>query len=117
MKHSNQIREFVITDHGIELEDVYVGPEGVLTGSLRASQEAREKAAALLREQEMHRRAADLERRRSALQAQILALQHEVKAMEQESHVYRVQYEAETSTLEQQREEAAVRRGGDAIER
>ena len=33
MAHSNQIREFLLTDHGIELKDVYVGPEGVLTGS------------------------------------------------------------------------------------
>ena len=50
MKHSNQIREFLITSRGIVLEDVYVGPEGVLTGSLRASQEAREKAAAVARQ-------------------------------------------------------------------
>ena len=37
MKHSNQIREFLITSEGIKLEDVYVGPEGVLTGSMRAA--------------------------------------------------------------------------------
>ena len=41
MAHSNQIREFILTDHGIELLDVYVGPEGVLTGSSRLSQEAK----------------------------------------------------------------------------
>ena len=28
MSHSNQIREFKLTDHGIELLDVYVGAEG-----------------------------------------------------------------------------------------
>ncbi len=39
MKHSNQIREFLITTEGIQLQDVYVGPEGVLTGSMRAAQE------------------------------------------------------------------------------
>ena len=49
MKHSNQIREYLITSEGIELQDVYVGPEGVLTGSMRAAQEDREKAAALAR--------------------------------------------------------------------
>ena len=47
MAHSNQIREFLITAEGIELLDVYVGPEGVLTGSMRAAQEAREQAAAI----------------------------------------------------------------------
>src|SRR5262249_25593419 len=45
MQHSNQIREFLITSEGIRLRDVYVGPEGVLTGSMRSAQEAREKAA------------------------------------------------------------------------
>ncbi len=49
MAHSNQVREFSITSRGLALQDVYVGPEGVLTGSLRAAQEAREKAAALAR--------------------------------------------------------------------
>jgi circadian clock protein KaiC len=43
MSHSNQIREFLLTDHGVELQDVYVGPEGVLTGSLRLAREARER--------------------------------------------------------------------------
>ncbi len=44
MAHSNQIREFVISCQGIDLIDVYRGPEGVLTGSLRIAQLAREKA-------------------------------------------------------------------------
>ena len=47
MAHSNQIREFLLTADGVELRDVYVGPEGVLTGSMRLAQEAREQAAEL----------------------------------------------------------------------
>ncbi len=39
--HSNQVREFVLTDHGVELVDVYVGPAGIVTGSARLVQEAR----------------------------------------------------------------------------
>ncbi len=53
MAHSNQIREFVFTDHGIELVDVYLGSAGVLTGTARAAQEAQEKAEALLRRQDV----------------------------------------------------------------
>ena len=49
MSHSNQIREFVITPDGIDLVDVYTGPAGVLTGSLRIAQEARDRAEALVR--------------------------------------------------------------------
>src|SRR6185369_8232419 len=45
MAHSNQIREFVMTKNGIELLDVYVGPEGVLTGTARATQEAKERSS------------------------------------------------------------------------
>ena len=44
MAHSNQIREFLLTDQGIELADVYVGPQGVLTGSARQAQEAQERS-------------------------------------------------------------------------
>ena len=47
MAHSNQLREFLLTPKGIDLLDVYVGRDGVLTGSSRLSQEAREKATAL----------------------------------------------------------------------
>ena len=35
MYHSNQVREFIISDSGLYLEDVYLGVDGVLTGSAR----------------------------------------------------------------------------------
>src|SRR5574341_1165281 len=44
MAHSNQIREFLLSDRGIDLVNVYTGPGGVLTGSARSAQEAAEKA-------------------------------------------------------------------------
>src|SRR4029453_13671747 len=52
MAHSNQIREFLLTSEGIELADVYLGAEGVLTGSARQTQEAKERAATLRLQQE-----------------------------------------------------------------
>lgn len=114
MAHSNQIREFVITSRGIELQDVYVGPEGVLTGSLRAAQEAKERAAAIAREQQAERRARELARRRSALEAQILALQEEVRAIEDEGTVASAEFRAASATIEVERTAAARRRGSDA---
>src|SRR3569832_1335705 len=72
--HSNQVREFLITRDGIRLRDVYVGPEGVLTGSARLQQEAKERASKLVREQEIERRARDIKRKRRQIEAQILAL-------------------------------------------
>ena len=77
MEHSNQIREFLLTSNGIELVDVYLGAEGILTGSARQSQEARERAGSLLREQEVDGRKRARERKRDALEARIAALRKE----------------------------------------
>ncbi|MBN1397742.1 MAG: circadian clock protein KaiC [Bacteroidetes bacterium] len=85
MAHSNQIREFKLTDHGIELLDVYIGAEGVLTGSARLSQEAKDDAEQLLRQQEIGRRRFGLERKREAMEAQILALRSRFEAEESEA--------------------------------
>jgi circadian clock protein KaiC len=78
MAHSNQVREFLLTDHGAELRDVYVGPSGaLLTGSARNALEALEKAHALVRKQETEGKHRVLERKRQALEAQIAALRIE----------------------------------------
>lgn len=111
MKHSNQIREFLITPNGIQLEPVYVGPEGVLTGSMRAAQEAREKAADLEREEKAERRQRELAARRAALEAQIAALQAEFAAVEHEAAITAEQAAARVQTLEGDRARAARRRG------
>ena len=75
MAHSNQVREFVMTGSGISLRDIYVGPEGVLTGSARVAQEARERELALERAHESEIRAAEFARRRRRIEAQIEELQ------------------------------------------
>ena len=82
--HSNQIREFLLTDHGVDLLDVYTGAGGVLTGSARAAQQARETADALLHRQDARRKRRDLERRHEALQAQARALRGEIDAVAEE---------------------------------
>jgi circadian clock protein KaiC len=85
MAHSNQIREFKLTDHGIELLDVYVGSEGVLTGSARLSQETKDEAEQLLRQQEIGSKQFGLERKREAMEAQIVVLRSEFEAEESEA--------------------------------
>jgi circadian clock protein KaiC len=110
MKHSNQIREFLITPNGIRLEEVYVGPEGVLTGSMRAAQEAREKAADLERRALAERKQRELTLRQAALEAQIKALQAEFAATEEEAKVSSAQSAAREQTLQDQRARAAERR-------
>jgi len=80
MAHSNQVREFLISDRGIDLVDAYVGPSGVLTGSARVAQEALEKAAMLAGKQETARRKRELERKHAALERQISGLRSDYEA-------------------------------------
>jgi circadian clock protein KaiC len=77
MAHSNQIREFLLTGQGIELADVYVGPEGVLTGSARQAQEAKERSDGMARLEDLEQRRVNLERRRESVEAQTAALWRE----------------------------------------
>jgi circadian clock protein KaiC len=84
MAHSNQIREFILTGRGIQLQPVYVGPSGVLTGSARVALEARDQAEELTRQQEAERRRLELQRKCSVLEAQIVALQADLNAERQE---------------------------------
>jgi circadian clock protein KaiC len=80
MAHSNQVREFLITDQGIELADVYVGPQHVLTGSARAAQEADERLKSTARLQDLEQRKLNLERRRMSVEAQAAIMWREFEA-------------------------------------
>jgi len=84
MKHSNQIREFLISDHGIDVVDAYIGASGVLTGSARVAQSDLEKAAMLASQQEAAQLKREVERKRKALERQIndLRADYETEALE-----------------------------------
>ncbi len=77
MGHSNQIREFLLTANGIELRDAYIGSAGVLTGTARTGQEAKDRAAKLKREQEIGRKQEELKSRRAAMEAKVIAIRAE----------------------------------------
>jgi circadian clock protein KaiC len=84
MAHSNQIREFLITSHGIDLVEPYIGPEGVLTGTARAAQEVRERLLVDAQRAEDERQARLIERKRDLLRQKIGALEAEFAAEELE---------------------------------
>ena len=113
MAHSNQLREFLLTERGVDLLEVYVGPEGVLTGSSRLSQEARERTAALQRQQEVDRRERDRCRKREALEARIAALRKEFEVEEEEATTLGSQELSRESTIAQDREAMAHSRRAD----
>ena len=105
MKHSNQIREFLISDHGIDVVDAYIGASGVLTGSARAAQGALENAAVLASQQEAAQLKREVERKRAALERQIheLRAEHETEAAE----LRRIAEQVGTSTRKLTTERAA----------
>jgi circadian clock protein KaiC len=76
--HSNQVREFVLTDHGVELLDVSVGPAGVLTGSARLAQQAAERDAEVRRVDELSHRRRQVRRSISEREANLAALEDEL---------------------------------------
>jgi circadian clock protein KaiC len=114
MAHSNQIREFLISDRGIDVVDAYIGPSGVLTGSARAAQTAREKAEALASQQEAARRKRELERKRAALERQISGLRSEHEASAEELRRIDEQVGTQTRLLTTERTELGRLRQADA---
>jgi circadian clock protein KaiC len=113
MAHSNQIREFLISNRGVDLVDAYIGPSGVLTGSARAAQGAREKAEALVSQQEAGRRKRELERTRMALERQITGLRSEHDAGAEELRQIDEQVGTQTRLLSTERTELGRLRQAD----
>jgi len=110
MANSNQIREFILTDHGVELREAYIGASGVLTGSARIAQEALENAEVLTRKQDIERRKRGLERKRNVLETRIASLNAEFESEEFEaSKVIKAELDM-IKRLEQDKIEMAVSR-------
>jgi circadian clock protein KaiC len=110
MAHSNQIREFILTDDGVELREVYIGASGVLTGSARITQEANEKAELLIRKNGIERIKREIERKRKTIEAQIITLNAEFESQESEA-IKMIEAEQDTiNRLEQDKIEMAESR-------
>jgi circadian clock protein KaiC len=110
MSHSNQVREYRLADKGVEIIDAYVGVDGVLTGSARLSQEARERAALLRRQQEAERRRRDLARRRAALELRIEEMRARLETEEEEALTMVSEQAAREAELGRDVEAMAARR-------
>jgi circadian clock protein KaiC len=116
MDHSNQVREFIITDQGIDLVDLYLGPGGVFTGAARLQQETQEKAAALAAQEELERRRRVLDRKRQIMEAQVAALQAEISAEEEELQALEDQTKLQEKLAAKERERLGEARKADAPE-
>ena len=81
MPHSNQVREFLLTNKGVKLRDVYLGEGKVLTGSARLAREAEDR-------NEESRRVLEDRRRELALRAKVAAVQAKVAALHAEEESF-----------------------------
>jgi circadian clock protein KaiC len=118
MAHSNQIQEFLLTNNGIDLIDIYTGAGEVLTGSARAAQEAGEKAAELAARREADRRLREQGRKKTALETKIAALRAEFAAETEEVRLIAEEEQKRQAVLVEDRLDMAhLRKGKPSVSR
>jgi circadian clock protein KaiC len=105
MKHSNQVREFIITDDGLDLVDVYLGPDGVLTGSAREAQQLTELTGHVLRSHQLSRKDVEIGRRKNVLAAKVASLQAEFESVQDELNKSYVEEDLRKEVLEKNRQQ------------
>ncbi|WP_229240225.1 circadian clock protein KaiC [Dyadobacter sp. SG02] len=110
MKHSNQVREFVITDEGLKLVEVFLGPEGVLTGSARETQQLLEKTSEAIRDHALSRKDREIERKRLVLESKIATLKEEFESLQEELNKSYVEDDLKKSIMENNRQELTRKR-------
>jgi circadian clock protein KaiC len=111
MSHSNQIREYLLTDEGVVLRAPYVGAGGVLTGTARQMQEAQERAALIQRRQEVERRGREFAAKRAAAERQIAETRAALDAEEAEIRTLTGQAGEREEAMERDRAVVAAIRG------
>ncbi|WP_316771509.1 circadian clock protein KaiC [Pedobacter frigiditerrae] len=112
MQHSNQIREFVITNDGLSLVDVYIGPEGILTGSARESQMLLEETGQVLHTNAVGRKDREVLRKRKLLEAKIESLKTEFESAEEELNKIYIEDEIKRGVMNKTRQQMTDLRSG-----
>lgn len=113
MPHSNQLREFVLSERGIELLDVYRGSGRVLFGSARIGQESREREAEVLAGEALERRRRELERKRQMMEGEIALLRDRFAREEEEFAVFNRVEEGREAAAESTARALAIQRRSD----
>ena len=99
MGHSNQVREFVITNNGIELLDVELGPNGILTGTARQTQKFKKTMSDIKLQNEINRKDREIERKRRVLEANIEALRNEFESAQEELSILKATEELQSQLI------------------
>jgi circadian clock protein KaiC len=113
MAHSNQMREFQLSDDGIKLVDVYVGPGIALTGTARLIQEAKDKKQSAVDQENAERRRCELQQEQAALQVQIEALKTKLGNIRNELKMANQLDTERQEQIRKERQELAMARKAD----
>jgi circadian clock protein KaiC len=113
MAHSNQVREFILSNNGIQLVDVYAGPGQVLTGTARMMQEVKDGAQSTRDRQATEKRRRDLDHEQAALKSQIESLRAQLQNVQDELKRTRMRDHQELELLRKERQEIAIARKAD----
>jgi circadian clock protein KaiC len=105
MRHSNQVRELLLSSQGVTLADVFTSGGAVLVGTARWEHEMEMRETAAGRRADRARRRKAVEKEEARLRAQIAALEAELEAQR-----------AESELLTDQEREERTRRGSDYAE-
>ena len=114
MKHSNQVREFIITDGGLKLEDVYIGADGILTGSAREAQQLAEATGMELRTYALTRKDREVDRKRKVLEATITSLREEFESVQDELNKTYLEDDLRKQIMEKNRAALSLKRSNKA---
>lgn len=114
MKHSNQVREFIITDQGLKLEDVYISAEGILTGSAREAQQLAEVTGMELRSHALTRKDREVDRKRKVLEATITSLREEFESVQDELNKTYLEDDLRKQIMEKNRSALSLKRSNKA---
>lgn len=108
--NSNQIREFELTDAGVELREVYIGSNGVLTGSARLAQEAVENSEILTRKYEIELKIREIAQKRKEMEARVATMHADFNSEEAEAKKIIEKEQAMMKQLEKDKEAMAASR-------
>jgi circadian clock protein KaiC len=115
MKHSNQVREFVITDKGLDLVEVFLGPDGVLTGSAREAFALQERTGQAIRTMALDRKDREIERKKQTLEGKITGLRSEFESVKEELNKIYLEEELKKQIADENRELATKIRKGESV--
>ena len=111
MKHSNQVREFIISEKGLRLEDVYLGAGGILTGSAREAHKLQKQTEAILNKHALGRKDREIERKAKELKARIETLNFEFESIKEELKNEYIEQQLRKEVIDSNLEKETLYRG------